>query len=173
MRAMRALTAFAVLAVVSVSSIASAEIECPPGTTRKSDGPDVWCEPSVCSTDAQCGAGEVCKAVPLCVEIGQKKSAAGDAGQLLMARQKCGPDKGCPASTTCLTGTRCLARVEAEKMGLLDAPAGSATAGASPSGGKKACGCSTPGAPAGGLGALAAAALAGAIAVRRRARSAH
>lgn len=171
---MRARSVLTVIAVLLVPAFAHAEVDCPPGSTRKSEGADVWCQPSVCATDAQCGPGELCKPVPLCVEFGQQKKTAAlaDAGPIFMARQKCGLDKQCPSSTTCLEGSRCITKADAEKMGLLGAAPPASTSSDATSG-KKACGCSTPGAPAAGTGALVGLALALGAAARRRARSAH
>src|SRR5262245_11420464 len=139
------------VATLAATVPARAEVECPPGSRQKSSGASTWCEPSVCASDVQCAPGEVCKPVPLCVEIGAAKGAPGlaDAGALLMARQKCGLEKKCPQATTCQEHPVCVARAEAEKMGLLGAvpsasPAGSASASA-PSA-KKSCGCRVVGA---------------------------
>jgi Cys-rich repeat protein len=178
MRAMRrtslagAATATAFVALfVSAPAPALAAIECPPGSTSKSDGANSWCEPSVCATDAQCGAGEVCKPLPLCVEIGAKKPAAalGDSGPLLMARQRCGANKACPASTTCLEGSRCVARDVADRMGLLAPSPSAAASGAAAK--KSSCGCHVPGAARGALGDLAAAGATLAVAALLMARA--
>ena len=114
-------------------------VDCPPGSVQKTAGKNTYCEPSVCSTDAQCQAGEVCKALPLCVEIGTEKD-----GKLLMARQRCGIDRACPASTNCLDGMRCISKAVADK---LTAPASSAPSADPPA--KKACGCRVAGASSG------------------------
>ncbi len=162
---------FPIVIVLSLlPSAALADVDCPAGTKKKTEGPNEWCEPVVCLTDAQCGA-DVCKPVPLCIEIGTVKSADGkDAGQRLMARQRCGPDRACPSSTTCLDGNRCISKADAEKMGLLTAAAPSASASAAPAASSdKKCGCSVVGAPSSSGGALACAAL-GAIAIAARRR---
>jgi len=172
MRAMRALTLPLVLAFSLLSAAAFADVDCPVGTKKKTEGPNEWCEPVVCLTDAQCGAGEVCKPVPLCIEIGTVKNAAGqDAGQRLMARQHCGPDRACPSSTTCLDGSRCISKAEADKLGLL-APAPSASAAAPPAPSDKKCGCSVVGAPSssGAIWASLACAALGAVAIAARRR---
>jgi hypothetical protein len=163
------LASVSAIAMTLVTVSAFAEIDCPVGTKKKSEGPNDWCEPTVCLTDAQCGAGEVCKTVPLCVEIGTLKGTTehADGGQRLMARQRCGPDRSCPASTSCLDGNRCISTSDADKMGLL-APAPSASPSAPAASGKK-CGCRLVGAPSPARGALfAAAAVALAIGARRR-----
>lgn len=160
------------LAIMLTSSVALADVDCPAGTKKKSEGANDWCEPSVCANDAQCLPGEVCKPVPLCVEIGTLKGSATqpDAGQRLMARQKCGPDRSCPASTSCLDGNRCLSKADAEKMGLLGAAAApSASAGAA-SGETKKCGCRVAGAPSSSTYALLAGAVGIALLARRRRR---
>lgn len=133
---------------------------CPPGSTWTSQGSAGWCQPSVCAVDMDCKSGEVCKPIPLCVEIG--KTEPGSDGGVLMARQKCGENKSCPSSTVCSDKGRCLSKDAAEKLGLLGATPGK-TDGSAP---KKACGCKTPGAPVGdgaallvGLGLVACAAL--------------
>ncbi len=159
-------------------SAARADVDCPTGSRKKTEGANEWCEPSVCTTDAQCLPGELCKPVSLCVEIGHLKStsaATPDAGDRLMARQRCGPDRACPASTNCLDGNRCITKSDAEKMGLLAAAAPSASsgtsAGASGDAGGKKCGCRVPGGASSSGGALAVSLLAAAAVVARRRRS--
>lgn len=161
------------------SSAAHAEdADCPAGSTSKSEGGYTWCEPSVCDTEAQCGAGELCRPVPLCMQIGALKPKSGaalaDAGQRLMATQRCGPDKACPQSSVCSEKHRCITRAAAERMGLLSptSAAASASAGATSTEGapKKACGCSTPGHAPGGLGALSVFALGAVVLSSRRRR---
>jgi hypothetical protein len=167
MRGMRVLPL--VLAFTLLPAVAFADVDCPVGTQKKTEGPNEWCEPVVCVTDAQCGA-DVCKPVPLCIEIGTVKNADGkDAGQRLMARQRCGPDRSCPSSTTCLDGNRCISKTEADKMGLLAQAAPSASSASAPAASDKKCGCSVVGAPSPAFGALACAAL-GAIAIVARRR---
>src|SRR4051794_21349830 len=159
-----------VVASLFVSSVALADVDCPVGTKKKTEGAQEWCEPSVCATDAQC-APDLCKPIPLCIEIGTLKGTPGspDGGQRLMARQKCGPDRSCPASTTCLDGNRCITKADAEKLNLLGgAPAPSSSA---PAASDKKCGCRAAGAPSPGTTSMAlAAALGIALTVRRRRR---
>jgi MYXO-CTERM domain-containing protein len=153
------------------SSVAFADVDCPAGTKKKSEGTNEWCEPSVCLTDAQCLPGELCKPVPLCVEIGTVKGTATspDGGQRLMARQKCGPDRSCPASTSCLDGLRCITKPEAEKMGMLSSAVPSASSAPAAEG--KKCGCRVAGAPSPAAPSLLLASVAiAALAGRRRRR---
>jgi MYXO-CTERM domain-containing protein len=162
---MRALlTVLTALSLVLASSPALAdEANCPAGSMQKTEEGATWCEPTVCETDTQCGSGEVCSPVPLCVEVGTLKPSGaklgGDAGQRLMARQKCGADKSCPQATTCSDMKRCVSRASAERMNAPTAPTEAP---------KKSCGCRVAGAPTSGLGlALAGVALALAAARRR------
>lgn len=121
-------------------------VDCPPGSVSKSAGRSTYCEPSVCTIDAQCQAGEVCRPLPLCVEIGSSKGAdMADGGSLLIARQRCGADEVCPSSTQCLDGSRCVAKALAERLA---APDLASKAGDPPV--KKSCGCRVAGAPSGG-----------------------
>ena len=155
------------LSISLVAEVAFAQQEtCPPGSTWKSQGGAGWCEPSVCAADMDCKSGEVCKPIPLCVEIG--KTEPGTDGGVLMARQKCGENKSCPSGTVCSDKGRCLSKDAAEKLGLLGAPGAKTDGSSAPP--KKACGCTTPGAPIGN----AAAALVGlglaVCVVRRRVR---
>lgn len=148
--------------------------DCPVGSTQKSEGAFQWCEPSVCDSDAQCSAGEICKPIPLCVQVGAIKptgAAMGDAGgQRLIATQRCGNDKACPDTTTCSEKSRCISRAQADKMGLL-APAAASSASSAGTGEapKKACGCSVPGSSGGDRSVLwLACALAAVVGARRR-----
>jgi hypothetical protein len=161
---MRAAPLLAFATLVTVSSLAVAQEEnCPPGSSHKTESGLSWCEPSVCEADTNCPTGEVCREVPLCVEIG---TMTGDAGKRLMVRQRCGVDKACPQTTTCSDMKRCVSRAEADKMAPPDAPPAAPPA-------KKSCGCHVPGAPTTGFegAALAAVAIAvaGARSLRRRA----
>lgn len=145
--------------------------QCPPGSTWKAREGAGWCEPSVCDSDAQCSAGEVCRPLPLCVEVGKlDPKAPGDAGAALMARQRCGENKSCPQSTVCSDKSRCISKAQADKMGLLTAPAGSASA--APNGGakKSACGCTVPGSAPGTTGLFALACVGALVVIARRAR---
>jgi len=154
---------FAFTAASFVSSTASAEQDCLPGSRQKTEGKFTWCEPALCVTDAQCSGGEVCKPVPLCIEIGNVSPDAGkgDAGgQRLAVTQTCAPDKTCPQNQTCSLLNKCLSTTAADKMGLLStAPSASGSAATLGGGGdakKSSCGCDVPGMRTGGfLGALA------------------
>lgn len=165
------LVAFAALTVAP--SLALAEDDCPAGSVHKSQEGFTWCEPTVCQNDGQCAPSEVCRPVGLCVQVGKLTADAatlGEAGQRLVATQRCAPDKTCPDTTVCSDMSRCVSKVDADKMGLLAAPTSSA-APTSAGEAKKSCGCHVPGAGGRTAGALAAAALALVIARgRRRAR---
>jgi MYXO-CTERM domain-containing protein len=164
----------ATLALAFAPAPASAQQDqCPPGSTWKTKDGAGWCEPSVCDSDAQCSPGEICRPVPLCVEIGkldpQTARMGGDAGTTLMARQRCGENKSCPQTTVCSEKDRCISKSTAEKMGLLAAPAASAGA-AAPAAKKSSCGCDVPGVSSGeiAVAVVAGLALIGATARRRR-----
>lgn len=171
----------ALVAATGTARVAHAQTDCPPGSTQKSESGFTWCAPSVCDTDAQCGGGEVCRPIPLCVQVGKvdpKGAGMADAGERLVATQRCGADKACPNTTVCSDKSRCISRDKADRLGLLAAaaPGGSASAGAdsaTPSAepAKKSCGCHVPGARSGEPLALALATLgAVVIAARRRRR---
>ena len=140
----------ATAALLATTSLAAAD-DCPPGSSSKSENGYSWCEPSVCETDAQCSGGELCRPLPLCVQVGKvdpKGAAAdGDAGQRLVATQRCAPDKACPNTTVCSEKSRCITKAQADKMGLLTvnaSPTGSAGAAGAPEK-KSSCGCDVPG----------------------------
>lgn len=134
MRLMRAALPFVVVSFVTFNSPAARadDANCPAGSRQKTEAGLTWCEPSVCEADANCGTGEVCRPVALCVEIG---TMTGDAGQRLMVRQRCGADKSCPQTTTCSDMRRCVSRADAEKMVAQAPPAEPA---------KHSCGCEVP-----------------------------
>lgn len=167
---------FVALAIFASGSLfasraAFADAECPPGSTWKSEGTFKWCEPTVCDSDAQCSAGQVCRPFALCMQVGSV-DAKSDAGQRLIVTQQCGPDKSCPSSTTCSDRNRCLDRAVAERIGVLTpAAANSASAGSSAPPAKSSCGCSMPGLSGSDLSGLllAGVGIVGA-GVRRRAR---
>ena len=126
--------------------------DCPPGSVQKNQDSFGWCEPTVCQTDAQCGLNEVCRNVPLCMQVGNVASpgASPDAGQRLVVTQRCAPDKSCPQTTVCSDLGRCLSRNAAEKMGVLAPPVAAPVLGPDK---KSSCGCETVGARArGGAG---------------------
>src|SRR5687768_3138511 len=85
-----------------VPSMASAD-DCPAGSKLKSEGGFSWCEPSVCLNDGNCSPSEVCRPVPLCVEVGKldERTSTKDAAQKLVATQRCAPDDTCPSTQTC------------------------------------------------------------------------
>ncbi|WP_146646855.1 MYXO-CTERM sorting domain-containing protein [Labilithrix luteola] len=150
----RALVVALAVGSLFASRSAFAEVECPAGSTSKSEGNYKWCEPSVCDSDTQCGAGEVCRPVALCMQIGTTDPKS-DAGQHLVVTQRCGPDKSCPSSTTCSDRSRCIGRDVADRMGLLTpATAGSAGTGSSAPAAKSSCGCDVPGVSGGGMTGL-------------------
>lgn len=138
------------------------DMSCPPGSVATHEGSASWCKPRVCDSDAQCGS-DVCRLVPLCVEIG---SLPGDAGQLVMVRQRCGLDKACPSGTSCSEMKRCLSRADADRL----APAAASTTppGDAPAPAKRSCGCSVVGHERGARGAASLAGLALALALLRR-----
>lgn len=179
-----ALALVTVLAASARAETATAPTDCPPGAVGKAEGSNAWCEPTVCETEAQCTPGQVCRSVPLCVQVGtiEKKdggpSLAPDknAGNKLMAVGRCGPDQKCPESTVCNEKKRCVDRAASDKMGPVSAASASpsASAGATSTAtppAKSSCGCDVVGAPGtfGGAGALALGALA-IVVGRRRAR---
>lgn len=130
--------------VAFVPSAAYAD-DCPAGSKSKSEGGFTWCEPSVCMNDGNCSPSEVCRPVPLCVEVGKlgEQNSVKDAAQKLVATQRCAPDETCPSTQTCSKMSRCVSKAEAEKMGMATAPGASASA-APPAGGeakKSSCGC--------------------------------
>jgi hypothetical protein len=150
MRAMarRWLPVALVALVAFAPSIAHAADDCPAGSALKSEDGFSWCQPSVCLDDGNCGPSELCRSVPLCVEVGKldERQQAKDAAQRLVATQRCAPDETCPSTQTCSKMNRCVSKTQAERMGLLTAPAASGSATA-PAGGpkKSSCGCSVPG----------------------------
>ena len=165
-----------VLAVMAVAGAARAEDPCPLGSTEKTEGGFTWCEPSVCDADSQCATGSICRAVPLCVEVGALDASKGDAGGArLLVRQRCGANKSCPQNTTCSEKSRCITRAQADKAGLAAAspnaaaaPSATAAPGDPP---KKACGCDVPGTRGGELAGSVLAMLGlVVIGARRRAR---
>jgi MYXO-CTERM domain-containing protein len=180
-RSRAALLTFAVAFAFISASVgrvrsASAQEECPLGSTEKTESGSTWCEPTVCATDTNCATGSICRPVPLCVEIGaiDPKAPTADGGQRLLVRQRCGADKSCPQKTTCSEQGRCITRAQADKAGLLTpstaASGGAASGGAPTEPAKKSCGCHVPGGTGGELpgGALALALTTLVLARRRR-----
>jgi hypothetical protein len=141
-----------------VPSIASAD-DCPAGSKLKSEGGFSWCEPSVCLNDGNCSPSEVCRPVPLCVEVGKLDERTGkdkDAAQKLVATQRCAPDETCPSTQTCSKMSRCVSKAQADKMGMATAPGTSASSAPTSGDAKKSsCGCVVVGAPGGSAAALA------------------
>ena len=156
-----------VLALLTMVSVASAEENCPVGSSEKKEGGLTWCEPSVCQTEAQCPTGSLCRPVPLCIEIGTVNGGAGDAGNRLMVRQRCGENKSCPQNTTCLESGRCVTPTQAAS---LPAPSASSSAPPADAPKKSACGCDVVGASPSSTGATLAALGLIAVASRRRRR---
>ena len=152
------------VAALTMVSVASAEENCPVGSTEKKENGLTWCEPTVCETEAQCATGMLCRPISLCVEIGTV--GAGDAGNRLMVRQRCGENKSCPQNTSCLSSGRCVTPTQAAS---LPAASSSATPMAPDAPKKSACGCDVVGSSSSPLtAALAALALVTATVARRR-----
>lgn len=110
----------------------------------KSENGFSWCEPSVCLNDTNCSPSEVCRPVPLCVEVGKldERNSTKDAAQRLVATQRCAPDETCPSTQTCSKMSRCVTKAQADKMGMTSAPGASASS--APAAGetkKSSCGC--------------------------------
>lgn len=165
--ALPAIAALTVAALVFTPSVARAEDQCPLGSVEKKEAGQTWCEPTICASDTNCATGLICKPVALCVEIGALEPGAKDAGQRLMARQRCGEAKACPQNTTCSEANRCITKAQAEKGGLITTSApSSAPATGAPA--KSACGCHTVGGSTGTFGAAALALLAGLVLIARR-----
>lgn len=148
----------ALLALPALSMLvalpAYAGLDCPPGTVEKTDAPGPRCDPTVCIHEGQCRPDEVCRPIPLCIEIDQVDGGNGkDGGTYLVATQRCGPEKSCPTHQSCLESKRCVRKTVAAQIGLL-APAASATpaslgdAGATSAEAAKkgGCGCAVVGA---------------------------
>lgn len=172
-----ALSFVALLSVMAPARSAravEAPTDCPPGSNGKVKDGFAWCEPSVCLHDGNCAPNEVCRTVPLCVEVGTLADSGAKGEERLVATQRCGAGGACPSTQTCSTKDRCLSRDKAQKLGLL-APAAAPSASAAPTSSapeakKSACGCEVAGAPtSSGLGLFAAAGgLALVLAGRRR-----
>lgn len=156
---------FALVGLSARAALAAPPEDCPPGSVGKDESGFQWCEPTVCITDADClGGKQVCRPMPLCVEIGNLNDAA--SGKRLSVHNKCAANKECPAQTTCLEGNRCIDRDAADRMGILVLDAG-----APPEPPKKSvCGCSVPGVPTSELVWMGPVALVGLAVVRRRRR---
>lgn len=155
-----------------LASTARANDDCPAGSVHKTEDGFSWCQPTICQNDGQCTANEVCRPIPLCMEVGELADAGSksDAGKRLVVTQRCAPDKTCPQRQTCSDLGRCISKATAEKMGILTvAPAASALTNSEPA--KKSCGCHAVGSEsnAGHTGALGlGVALAALLASRRR-----
>lgn len=160
--------------VSPANAAVEAPTDCPPGSIGKASGAFSWCEPSVCLHDGNCSPGEVCRTVPLCVEVGTLADAGKAGEQRLVATQRCGAAGACPSSQTCSTKDRCLSKLQAQKLGLLDAPAAASSASGAPTAAepkKSSCGCEVAGEHGSGWGAAFAFGLAATmVAARRRAR---
>lgn len=180
-----ALTLGLVAIAVTTSALAqnaAPPTDCPPGSVGKAEGQNTWCEPSICETEAQCAAGQVCRPVALCVQIGTLEKKDGgpslaqdkNAGNKLMAVGRCGPDQKCPENTVCNDKKRCVDRAASDRMGPLPGPSASATAGAAGGGDakKSSCGCDAVGsrAPGGSLAACVGLTAALFVVTRRRSR---
>jgi hypothetical protein len=100
---MRALLAVLLL----VPSLALADVvrgpECPPGSRLSAKhGSAGTCVLDGCTSDAECGAGHVCKEVPLCVNSGVVTAACGSGNVCSIGT--CSKDKRCIADTK---GNKC------------------------------------------------------------------
>ena len=138
------------LGLIATDARAKLELDppaCPEGSLWKASGPFEWCEPSVCLHDANCTPGEVCRTVPLCVEVGTLADAGKVGEARLVATQRCTAG-ACPSSQVCSVKDRCLSKAAAQKLGVLEAPkpppAPSAEADEPPVK-KSACGCEVVG----------------------------
>lgn len=165
----RSPVALAAVLALALSPATALADDCPSGSRMKSEDGFSWCEPSVCNGDADCQPSEVCRAVPLCVQVGKlgEQDGTKDAAQRLVATQRCAPDETCPSTTTCSNMKRCVSRAEADKTDPSPAaPAAEAK--------KSSCGCHAVGAPGetrAALGvAIAALAAVGSRRIHRRAR---
>lgn len=128
----------------SSSAFAAPPTDCPPGSVGKEEGTFQWCEPTVCTTDADClGGSSVCRSLPLCVEVGSVADGAAGSKRLVVAGAcvKKGTAYECPAQTTCLEGKRCVEKTKADQMGILVEDAGLPAEPPK----KSVCGCSVPG----------------------------
>jgi hypothetical protein len=185
-RATLAATLLALVAVfavfppaLAVAAEATPPTDCPPGSAGKASGEFAWCEPTVCENDPQCGPGQLCRTVKLCVEIGKIGDAGGKLGAApsgadkLIATGLCvGAEKACPASTVCSEKKRCLDRAAAQKMNLLEEPKPAPSAGGTAEPARKSsCGCAAVGAPSeSALSTGCALVIAGALVQRARRR---
>jgi hypothetical protein len=166
-----------VFVLASAGSARAAGEDCPPGSVWKTNESYGWCEPTVCQNDGQCEQSEVCRPIPLCLLVGKEDPDAamlGKAKQRLEATAPCAADRTCPQNSVCSVLARCVARIKADKMGLLAVPnasASAATAATDVPAKKSACGCHAVGAPTAPAGALGWGLAAVAALSRRRARA--
>ena len=151
--------------------------DCPPGSAMKTEGSFSWCNPSVCKDDSNCLPSEVCRPMPLCVQIGVMSgdggATAANKESRLIATTRCGPDKTCPSTNTFSDLSRCIDKQKADKMGILTAaPAASASSGTAPAEAKKSsCGCSIIGTRTESGAALLCVAFGAAAVIARRRRA--
>jgi hypothetical protein len=118
--------------------------DCPPGSLYRSEDGYSFCEPTVCQNDAQCNPEEVCRPIPLCLQVGTlTKDAASltDAGKRLVATQQCAPDQTCPQTTVCSALGRCVSKTTAERMGILSSSTAQPSGPGDPPPKKTTCGC--------------------------------
>lgn len=174
-RAIALVSLFFALSCPRLALALEAPTDCPPGSVGKVSGAFAFCEPSVCIHDGNCAPGEVCRNVPLCVEVGTLADSGQKGEDRLMATQRCGAGGSCPSSQTCSTKDRCLSKEKAQKLGLLETPAAAASsssAASAPEAKKSSCGCDVPGATTEGRApfqlALVGAAIGAVLARRRR-----
>jgi MYXO-CTERM domain-containing protein len=174
----------AILLVAASPGLAAPPTDCPPGSVGKEEGSFAWCEPTVCRTDAEClGGDRVCRPIALCLQVGAldpdaslKAGPSEDAEKRLVVTGRCAPSEPrCPADATCSDMGRCVARAEAQRLGLLApaAPNASASAASTSDTGKPPprCGCDVPGVRAPSrAAALVALGVGLALLVRRRRR---
>ena len=145
--------AFGLLALLAIPSIARAEdrvpssVDCPEGSEPASVHGAAECYPTECADDSGCKSGFVCQERGLCV---QTRMTGGLASSARVAVGSCGGASTCKYPAECLTAKRCVKEGSGSKL-------------------KRACGCTTIGAPGGSESiAIAAAACALAFARRRR-----
>lgn len=172
----------AILLFAASPGLAAPPTDCPPGSVGKEEGSFAWCEPTVCRTDAEClGGDRVCRPIALCLQVGAldpdaslKAGPSEDAEKRLVVTGRCAPSEPrCPADATCSDMGRCVARAEAQRLGLLELAAPKASAASASDSGKPPprCACDVPGVRAPSrAAALVALGVGLALLVRRRRR---
>lgn len=108
------------VALLVLAPIASADDlppppeSCPPGSVGYSEHAGQWCVPTICAGEAECGSGEVCREVALCV-VEEEYALGGNIPQdppprrtRRVARGEC-IDGACPSGGECRRARRCAA----------------------------------------------------------------